>query len=47
MVTTATGLIIAIPAMIFYSYFRGKIQNITSQLENISTELFHLISDKI
>lgn len=47
MVTTATGLVIAIPAMIFYSYFRGKIQNITSQLENISTELFHLISDKI
>ena len=46
MVTTATGLIIAIPAMIFYSYFRGKVQNITSQLENISTELFHLISDK-
>ena len=47
MVTTATGLIIAIPAMIFYSYFRGKVQNITAHLENVSTELFHLITEKM
>jgi biopolymer transport protein ExbB len=46
MVTTATGLIIAIPAMIFYSYFRGRVQKIISHLENVSTELFHLITER-
>ncbi|MFH1878985.1 MAG: MotA/TolQ/ExbB proton channel family protein [Candidatus Omnitrophota bacterium] len=46
MVTTAAGLIIAIPAMIFYSFFRGKIQTATAVLENISTEFYHLIIDK-
>ena len=45
MVTTATGLIVAIPAMIFYSFFRGRLQNVTARLENISTELFHLLTD--
>lgn len=45
MVTTATGLIIAIPAMIFYAYFRGRVQSLTAILENISSEVFHLITD--
>ncbi len=44
MVTTATGLIIAIPCMIFHAYFRGKVQNLSSRLENISTDMFHLIT---
>lgn len=43
MVTTAAGLIIAIPTMIFYSFFRGKVRNAAVQLENICTELYHLI----
>lgn len=46
MVTTATGLIIAIPAMIFYSFFRGKVLAITARLENVSTEMFHLITER-
>ncbi|MBD3426476.1 MAG: MotA/TolQ/ExbB proton channel family protein [Candidatus Omnitrophica bacterium] len=46
MVTTATGLIIAIPAMIFYSFFKGKVQNYSARLEDLSTELFHLITEK-
>lgn len=46
MVTTATGLMIAIPAMIFYSFFRGKLQDVTARLENISTELYHVIAEK-
>jgi biopolymer transport protein ExbB len=46
MITTATGLIVAIPAMIFYSYFRGKIQDVSSRFENISTELFQMITEK-
>ena len=47
MITTAGGLIIAIPAMMFYSYFRGVIQTIAARLENVSTELCHLIIRKI
>ena len=46
MVTTATGLIIAIPAMIFYSFFKGKVQSVTSHLENLSTELFNLLTEE-
>ena len=46
MVTTATGLMIAIPAMIFYSYFRGRIQGITSRFEHISTEFVQAIAKK-
>lgn len=47
MVTTASGLMVAIPAMMFYSYFRGIIQDVSSRLENVSTELYHLISEAI
>ena len=46
MVTTATGLIIAIPAMIFYSFFRGIVQDVAARLENISTELWHIMTEK-
>jgi biopolymer transport protein ExbB len=46
MVTTAAGLMIAIPAMIFYSFFRGRVQNVTAHLENVSTELFNLITEE-
>jgi biopolymer transport protein ExbB len=44
MVTTAAGLIVAIPAMIFYSYFRGVMQSITTQFEHISSELIQLVT---
>ena len=46
MITTATGLIVAIPAMIFYSFFRGRVQDVTARLENISGELCQIISEK-
>lgn len=46
MITTAAGLIIAIPAMLFYSFFKGRVQEIIAQLENISTELCNLILGK-
>lgn len=45
MITTAAGLTIAIPAMIFYSYFRGIVQSITTQFENIASELAQLVTD--
>jgi biopolymer transport protein ExbB len=46
MVTTAAGLIIAIPAMIFHSFFKGRIQDVIARLENISVELYHLLTEK-
>ncbi|HPN72971.1 MAG TPA: MotA/TolQ/ExbB proton channel family protein [Candidatus Omnitrophota bacterium] len=46
MVTTAGGLIIAVPAMIFYSYFRGIVETVSARLENISTEFYHLVVKK-
>ena len=46
MVTTAAGLMIAIPAMILYSYFRGKVQSVAAQFENVSAELFHVLAEK-
>ncbi|MBD3295860.1 MAG: MotA/TolQ/ExbB proton channel family protein [Candidatus Omnitrophica bacterium] len=45
MVTTATGLIIAIPAMIFYAFFRGRVRSASARLEIISMEILHLLSD--
>jgi biopolymer transport protein ExbB len=46
MVTTAAGLIIAIPAMMFYSLFKGKLQSVTSQVEHIANELVQLLKVK-
>ncbi len=46
MITTATGLMIAIPAMIFYSFFRGRVQAISARLEDIATELSHFLAEK-
>ena len=39
MVNTAFGLIIAVPCMIFYSYFRGKVSTITSNAETAASEI--------
>ena len=36
--TTAAGLIIAIPSMIFYAYFREKASRLVSRLETASAE---------
>lgn len=39
MVTTATSLVVAILALIAYSYFRGRIQQVTDVLEMYTTDL--------
>ena len=44
LITTAAGLVIGIPALIFYSYFRGRVQKLISELEAACTELLALIS---
>lgn len=39
LVTTAAGLLVGIPAMVFYSYFRGRTSKLISRLEVISAEI--------
>ena len=39
LVTTAAGLIIAIPCMAVFFYFRGRVQNIFSRIEEAAQEL--------
>lgn len=45
MVTTAGGLIVAIPAMIFYSYFRGKVQEISNVVESHSSDILKMMEE--
>lgn len=45
MITTAAGLIVAIPVMLFYSYFRGKVQEITSVIETYATDLIKITEE--
>ena len=46
MVTTASGLIVAIPALIAYSYFRGQVQQITNTIEIYSTDIIKAVRDR-
>lgn len=43
MITTAYGLMIAVPVLVFYSYFRGRIIRITSDAERIMSEMLQLL----
>ncbi len=44
LVTTATGLVIGIPAMAAYAFFRGRVQSLIAELEAASTQLVALLS---
>ena len=44
MINTAFGLVIAVPALAFYSYFRGRISLITSMAETVSSEIVHMLT---
>ncbi|WFB35056.1 MotA/TolQ/ExbB proton channel family protein [Kiritimatiellota bacterium B12222] len=39
LVTTAAGLFVAIPAMIAYSFFRGRLAKLTANLELVAAEI--------
>ena len=39
LVTTAAGLIVAIPAMMFYSLFRGRLSKLTASLELVAADI--------
>lgn len=43
LVTTAVGLVIGIPAMAAYAYYRNRVQSLVSDLETASTQLLALI----
>ncbi|MCM8776436.1 MAG: MotA/TolQ/ExbB proton channel family protein [Candidatus Omnitrophica bacterium] len=44
MITTAAGLMIAIPTIFFYSLLRPRVQNITNYLETITSEIAEALS---
>jgi len=46
LVTTAAGLIVGIPAMIAYAYFRGRSSKLLSNLETASADLLTLLVRK-
>ncbi len=46
LITTIAGLIVAIPAMMAYSWFRGRVIKLTGQLEEASTDLLAILENK-
>lgn len=44
LITTATGLIIGIPSLVFYSIFRGKVQKLIAELEAAMTHIMALLA---
>ena len=46
MVCTASGLIVAIPALIAYSFFRGQVQQVTNMIEIYSTDIIKAIQNR-
>jgi biopolymer transport protein ExbB len=43
LVTTAAGLAVAIPSLMFYRYFRGKVTNLVVDMEEQATKLVEVI----
>jgi biopolymer transport protein TolQ len=43
LIATAAGLAAAIPAVIFYNYFLGRINGISSEIDNFASELINII----
>jgi biopolymer transport protein ExbB len=44
LINTCAGLAIGIPAMIFYAFFRGRVQRLISDLESSVTHILALLS---
>ncbi len=47
LITTAAGLMIGIPALVFYSLFRGRVQKYIAELEAASTHLMALLHAQV
>jgi biopolymer transport protein ExbB len=44
LITTAAGLLVAIPAMIFYLYFVGRVDGLIMEIDHYGQEIVNLIS---
>jgi biopolymer transport protein ExbB len=44
MVNTVFGLVIAVPSLIFYSFFRGRLSLITTNAERAASEIVHALT---
>jgi biopolymer transport protein ExbB len=44
LITTAAGLVIGIPSLIFYSVFRGRVQRLIAEMEAACTHLMALLA---
>lgn len=44
LITTASGLVIGIPALIFYSLFRGRVQMLIAEMEAATTHIMALLA---
>jgi len=42
LITTAAGLSVAIPTLVAYHYFEGRVDNIASQMKDVASELLEL-----
>ncbi|MGA0900208.1 MAG: MotA/TolQ/ExbB proton channel family protein [Luteolibacter sp.] len=47
LITTAAGLMIGIPALVFYSLFRGRVQKYIAELEAAATHLMALLHSQL
>jgi len=47
LVTTATGLVVGIPALVFYSIFRGRVQKFVSEMEAATTHLMAMLHAQV
>jgi biopolymer transport protein ExbB len=47
LITTAAGLVIGIPALVFYSFFRGRVQKYIAELEAAATHLMALLHTQV
>jgi biopolymer transport protein ExbB len=47
LIATASGLGIALPALIFYAFFRGKVQKLISDLEGAATHLMAILRAQV
>ena len=46
LITTASGLLVAIPALIFYLYFVGRVDGLIMEIDHYGQELVNLISHR-
>jgi biopolymer transport protein ExbB len=46
LITTAAGLTVAIPAMVFYSLFRGRLAKLTANLEVVAADIITTLTHR-